>query len=95
MIVRCDGFDYLDLPFDYSEKNTLPKDFRGVSGGGLWSFRMGSSDGGKTMKVINRTYCGVAFYQSEIGEDKIRTIRHHFVTSIYGEAREAILGKET
>ena len=72
-------FDYVDLDVDVSSPD-LPKNYGGVSGGGLW-------------KVLIRCECptgktewdhvleGVAFHQSDIKNDR-RTIRCHGPKSI-------------
>ncbi|MDH3650866.1 MAG: hypothetical protein OEQ53_14365, partial [Saprospiraceae bacterium] len=78
-------FDYIDTVVNYElgSKN-LPQSFKGLSGGGLWAFRVSTPDHGKTFRIKDPFLSGVAFYQTE-RKDNIRKIRHHFVGSIYKE----------
>jgi hypothetical protein len=75
-----DNFDYLD--FKVHEACVIPKDYRGVSGGGLWQVIFDKDHNGKTI-IKDRILSGVAFYQSDPENDK-RTIRCHGQRSIYG-----------
>ena len=72
-------FDYYDFDVDTTSPNT-PEDFRGVSGGGLWSVVVYCSP--ETGKIDwSRTLEGVAFYQLAL-KDGHRTIRCHGPKSV-------------
>jgi hypothetical protein len=88
--VRRDGvFDYIDTEIDYNVGVNMPEKFGGVSGGGLWSISMSAGPNFTNPKVENILYCGVAFYQTAT-EGRKCSIRHHFIRSIYGQARKAL-----
>ena len=72
-------FDYFDVEIDTSSPDT-PKDFGGVSGGGLWRVEVYCSS--STSKIDwARSLEGVAFYQLP-GENGSRVIRCHGPQSI-------------
>lgn len=73
-----DGFDYLDYEIDLSYPD-VPRDFGGVSGGGVWRvFLYCSQDGEIDWKM---TFHGTAYYQLQI-VDEHRPIRCHGPKSI-------------
>lgn len=73
-----DGFDYLDYEMDLSYPE-LPRNFGGVSGGGVWRvFLYCSQDGEIDWKVQLH---GTAYYQLPIVENH-RTVRCHGPKSI-------------
>jgi hypothetical protein len=73
------GFDYFDFDVDLSF-SAIPRDFGGVSGGGLWSVLIYYSE--QTRKVESlKTLEGVAFYQLPV-KDNHRIIRCHGPQSI-------------
>jgi hypothetical protein len=73
-----DGFDYLDYEIDLSYPE-VPRNFGGVSGGGVWRvFLYCSQDGEIDWKM---SFHGTAYYQLRI-VDNHRTIRCHGPKSI-------------
>jgi hypothetical protein len=71
------GFDYLDLTVDISIPG-VPKNFGGVSGGGLWKLLIyRATHGIDSVEILE----GVAFHQSDICNSS-RTIRCHGPQSI-------------
>jgi len=73
------GFDYIDLQADMALPD-VPQDFRGVSGGGLWSVRIWVSSSEDKIEWLPSLQ-GVAFYQLAPIEGR-RTIRCHGIESI-------------
>jgi len=68
-----DGFDYLDYEIDLSYPE-VPRNFGGVSGGGVWRvFLYCSHDGEIDWKM---SFHGTAYYQLQI-VDEHRPIRCH------------------
>jgi hypothetical protein len=86
------GFDYIDTAIEYETGRNLPQSFGGVSGGGLWAFNIGADPDRRKFTLHNVSFCGVAFYESDLVDQK-RTIRHHFFKSIYDVAIRAICDK--
>jgi hypothetical protein len=82
-------FDYVDTEIDYNVGPKLPRDFGGVSGGGLWSVSVSADRNASHLKIEDFFFCGVAFYQSGIERQK-RVVRHHFTQSIYEYARKIL-----
>jgi hypothetical protein len=74
-------FDYLEAGISYKPGTKIPKDFGGVSGGGLWQIPISESQDGKVQASDPILY-GVAFRQSEIVNNK-REIICHGRNSIY------------
>jgi hypothetical protein len=73
------GFDYIDLTED-TKFPGVPKDFRGVSGGGLWRVQLFGAP--KTAKIERQwTLEGVAFFQLPL-PDAHMTIRCHGLDSV-------------
>jgi hypothetical protein len=87
-------FDYIDTPVDYATATNLPTTFGGVSGGGLWASRVTTQDAGKSFSCAPPIFCGVAFYQTDLQSHQ-RSIRHHFVHSIYEIAKAKLLNNST
>jgi hypothetical protein len=86
------GFDFIDTAIEYNTGWNLPQSFGGVSGGGLWAFNVGADENQSNLTIHNVSFCGVAFYESELVNQK-KTIRHHFFKSIYETAMRAICGQ--
>jgi len=84
------SLEFIDTSIDYDFNPALPRSFGGVSGGGLWAFRIGpNSDGEREMN--NMMFCGVAFYQCDTIDNKT-SIRHHFGYSFYRAVLRAVEG---
>jgi hypothetical protein len=81
-------YDYFEVDVSWSNDDTVPKDYRGVSGGGLWHIPL-SRRGGSALEHGRPTLAGVAFYQTSVEQSK-RTIRCHGANSIYEKVYEAI-----
>jgi hypothetical protein len=76
-----DSFDYYEMPTSEGPDET-PRDYGGMSGGGLWQVSMYRSPEG-LLKGKEYLLMGVIFYQG-VGEDNIRYLRGHGPKSIYG-----------
>lgn len=81
-----DGLDYVDLRFEVGP-GKAPREFGGVSGGGLWSLSVYWNPNKKV--DWTSTLVGVAFHQSELRDD-CRTVRCHGVHSIQAMLREIV-----
>lgn len=81
------GFDYIEADIEYNEYTQPPYDFGGVSGSGLWFVPIKSSGG--EFEPADFILTGVAFYQSEIRDQK-RFIKCHGPTSLYEILYEAV-----
>lgn len=81
-----DGFDYLELGVTYNEKTNPPQSFGGVSGAGVWHFKLFKKDdepiSAARYDPSQFLLMGVAFYQSAITAGQ-RFIRAHGQTTIY------------
>jgi len=82
-----DGFDYLELGVTYNEKTNPPKSFGGVSGAGIWHFKVFKKENEPISAArydpSQFLLMGVAFYQSAISSGQ-RFIRAHGQSTIYG-----------
>ncbi len=76
------NFDFCQYRIDYNTISNPPQNFEGVSGGGLWYFKI-SSDNDKKIISERPILVGVAFYQSEIDSNNIKQITCHAWDSIY------------
>ncbi len=83
-------FDYIHFDIEYATGDNIPRDFGGMSGAGLWQVTVVQSRNGK-LSPGEFIYTGVAFYQSEIIENK-RFIKCHGPSSIYQVAFDEIAG---
>jgi hypothetical protein len=86
------GFDFIDTAIEYGTGWNLPQSFGGVSGGGLWAFNVGGDENGSNFTVHDVSFCGVAFYESDLVNQK-KAIKHHFFKSVYEVAMRAICDK--
>jgi hypothetical protein len=80
--------------FDFCEIITkcdkgYPKDYQGLSGGGLWKVFEKKMDDG-TYRVKDSMLCGVAYWQNDI-EGNERSILFNGYKSIYGPVRKALI----
>jgi hypothetical protein len=82
-----DSYDYYDLSASYDENSHSPSSFGGVSGGGLWHILLLKKDNGISFE--RPVYSGVAFYQTEIINNKRQLICHGY-RSIYENVYEAM-----
>lgn len=80
---RRDGFDYYDAAVKYDGQPNVPDTFRGMSGGGLWQFRLRKKDG--RFEVEDSFLSGVVFYELA-AKGVVRAIRSHGRESVYGYA---------
>lgn len=86
--IEDNGFQYLEFPVQLVQPNVkenIPKTFRGISGGGIWCYRLlktEDDDGCVRIGFDAALLSGVNYYQSDIHVDpeygESRTIRCHF-----------------
>lgn len=74
-----DGFDYFETDIDAHA--TVPNEFGGMSGGGLWQVPVAVA-GPNSFTPVDHFLCGVIFYQGT-GENQKRYLRCHGRKSIY------------
>ena len=84
-----DDFDYLEFPIEMPEAVEEEKDFRGVSGGGIWQVQLIRKSAGN-IAVGEYIYSGVPFYQTELDDKRNRKILCHGRKSIYEKLYSAI-----
>lgn len=80
-----DGWDYVDVTCDYAGTPDLPKSFRGLSGGGIWSMQLRKHKSDGHISIERSALVGVTFYQGEL-VNQSRILRGHFIRSIYDVA---------
>jgi hypothetical protein len=80
-IFEKDGWDYLDSTILYPGKD-IPLSFSGVSGGPVWGFEIIHSKKTDTLSIGQYALVGLTFYQTAL-EDNKRSLRAHFINSIY------------
>jgi hypothetical protein len=88
------GFDYLELKMP-SDGEKYPKDFEGLSGGGMWAITFKSmtpDNDPKNIKHLRPVLAGVSFYQSD-PEDGWRIVTGHGFHSIYENLVQALKEK--
>jgi hypothetical protein len=81
-ILRKGKYDYLDCSAVYLRRSTVPKSFRGVSGGGLWHVELRRNPKSRRMRMQGLTLEGVAFCQLRRLQNR-RRIRSHGRVAIY------------
>lgn len=76
------GYDYLEMSIEYESHNqNLPKNFGGVSGGGIWQVPLNRNSQGK-IEQDEYILSGVIFYQTQL-EKNHRILRGHGRKTIY------------
>jgi hypothetical protein len=78
-------FDYFETGIFYKTETNIPKDFGGVSGGGLWQIPISESQDG-TVQANGSVLLGVAFKQTDIVGNKTEIIcygRHSIYNVLY------------
>ena len=85
------GFDLLDFEVTYGPGSDSPLSYEGMSGGALWRVYCTKDEDGQ-LSVSDKKVFGVAFYQSELSDQK-RIITCHGPKSVYGPLIEAIREK--
>jgi hypothetical protein len=86
-----EGYDYYEMELDYTSSDAIPKSLGGFSGGGLWQITLkGSSH--DNLKPDKYFLSGVAFYQSELKDQK-RMLRCHGRLSIYNSLYNQVFHK--
>jgi hypothetical protein len=85
-----DSFDYLKFIVPNGTQG-YPKNYQGVSGGGIWlvPFTFDDSERMETVRTEIPILAGIAFYQLEIDNDQKFLICHGF-DSIYTRLRETL-----
>jgi hypothetical protein len=79
---RREGFDYLRLEVDAGSFGH-PVNYQGVSGGGIWLLTLTiDPDVGEGSLRFESIFCGVAFHQSEVKDNK-RIITAHGPASVH------------
>ncbi len=78
------GFDFIDVDGDRRGCKSIPWNFRGVSGGGLWTFQVARRRGDPPgTEVLQRlVFSGVAFYELNTSPQNPR-LRCHGPKSVY------------
>jgi hypothetical protein len=78
------GFDFIDVDGDRRGCKSIPWNFRGVSGGGLWTFQVARRRGDPPgTEVLQRlVFSGVAFYELNPSPQNPR-LRCHGAKSVY------------
>lgn len=87
LFVDDDGVDRFRLQPVASDGVTLPKSYKGTSGGGLWKFFLGQDD----FSILQVRLIGVAYWEKPVG-DEVHIIGHG-QASIYGTLFDAIRQK--
>jgi hypothetical protein len=82
--------DYLTIPVTFPTQPPVPRNFGGMSGGGLWQVPLARDESGE---LVHRTplLSGVAFYQEAL-TDAGSGLKCHGRASVYGVAYDAIAG---
>ena len=80
-------YDYFDHVVNYALAPTLPRDFGGLSGGGMWHVEVGRQSDGSLAWDGELELLGVAFYQLPDKESPLEKayVRCHGPKSLYGE----------
>lgn len=82
------GFDYIDSWVEYTDDESLPRTFGGISGGGVWQVTYaGTPESG--MAPRRYLLAGVPFAQSPL-ENRRRSIIAHGARSVYDNAYRQI-----
>jgi hypothetical protein len=78
------GYDFIDVAGDRTTTASIPRDFGGVSGGGLWTFGVIRPEGAPAgiEDFVDLTLAGVAFYQLDVSSDR-PNVRCHGPKSIH------------
>ena len=84
-------YDFVDTVVRYDGKDTMPKSFGGISGGGLWKVDLEYSKQDGKWVHTRPVLCGLAFYETE-RDGSGRVLRCHFVKSIYGKTKDSLKG---
>jgi hypothetical protein len=79
-LIQPNGFDYVDVTYNYPFYKNPPESFGGISGGGLWQVILGYSKDGEI--IGQRFLAGIVFYQSA-KLDETRKLRANFIDSVY------------
>lgn len=84
-------YDYLELSVNYSSRDKLPINFKGISGGGLWKIplKIDMSTGEKIFEMENPIFSGVVFYQTKLNNN-YRFLRCHGPISVYDQLSKRI-----
>jgi hypothetical protein len=83
-------WDFVDVDGYRSTCPSIPLSFGGVSGGGLWTFRVNRRGPGSGTQVMDDlTLAGVAFYELDPQSDK-PAVRCHGPHSVYEQALKEI-----
>jgi hypothetical protein len=82
-------YDYLELKVSYDEYKQPLRDFRGVSGGGLWQIQLIATSSGD-LRAGKKILSGVVFYQDIINESSL-ILRGHGRRSIYKVTYDSII----
>jgi hypothetical protein len=87
-LVQIGEHDYFTIPIHPAAPPPVPKNFGGMSGGGLWQIPLIRKPSGE---LNNRSplFSGIAFYQHAV-TDAGSALRCHGRASIYGVAYDAI-----
>jgi hypothetical protein len=87
---RRRGFTFMKVSIGYAPPARPPKDFHGVSGGGLWLVPTREEPSGALTVSGSPILAGVVF-MSHMRGGVVTSLRCHSIPDIYGRARTAIL----
>lgn len=85
---ETDEFDYYKFPIDTELQNSSPKDYGGISGGGLWQVIL-REDNNKEIEIEEVILRGVNFYQFPLVNGKTG-LRCHGYKSVYDIAYDVL-----
>jgi hypothetical protein len=84
------NFDYYDA--EVRDRDEMPISFKGLSGGGFWLFSLSKKAGAQRIRVAERFFSGVVFYERKRKNDGVvLAIRSHGRKSIYDYAIDELI----
>ncbi len=81
-VFERDGWDYIEVNFDYNSSDDLPFSFAGVSGGPVWCMQLRKHKADGHISIEKSALCGILFYETGKQNNEQR-LRAHFIKSIY------------
>ena len=66
-----DGWDYYIIDLDIEENSDIPKDYSGMSGGGIWRAKFHCDEMKEKFEIDNIIFMGVNFFQTSINRRKL------------------------
>lgn len=87
---EVDGFDIFEYPVDHAKRSEAPKNFGGMSGGGIWQVLIRRNKSDRTVTHDRPILSGILFYQVPTTETQCG-VRAHGRRSVYEKAYNAIV----